>query len=171
MKSTRRRSREFALQGLYQRLVSGNSAEAIAAHLATTPGFDKADATYFNALLNGCLAEGTTLEARYLSMLDRPVEELSPIERSVLLLGSYELAHMPEVPYRVVINESVELAKSFGGTDGHKFINGVLDRLAPELRAAEVKAWPKGTTEPERKPVLKVVPKTAIKPRRKIAPA
>lgn len=171
MKSTRRRSREFALQGLYQRLVSGNTPEAIAAHLATTPGFDKADAAYFNALLKGCLAEGVVLEAHYVSMLDRPVEEISPIERSILLLGTFELAHMPDVPYRVVINESVELAKSFGGTDGHKFVNGVLDKLAPELRAAEVKAWPKGEAAPARMTAAKAVPKTAVKLRRKIAPA
>ena len=72
--------------------------------------------------------------------LDRPLKELSPIERGILLLGAYELAHQPDVPYKVVINEAVELAKSFGGTDGYKYVNGVLDKLAAKLRAAEIKA-------------------------------
>jgi N utilization substance protein B len=137
-KSGRRRSREFALQGLYQWQLSGASATAIEKQLAETSGFDKADEDYFRELLHGAIEDVAGLDTLLLPHLDRKIEELSPIERGILLLGAYELKHRPEVPYRVVINEAIELAKTFGGTDGHKYVNGVLDKVAPEVRAAEV---------------------------------
>ena len=140
MKNARHKARELALQGLYQWLLADEPAEQIRAHLAEFNGYDKADQKYLARLLNGVIADAAELEAKFSPMLDRPIDELSPVERGVLLIGTYELAHVPDVPYRVVINEAVELAKSYGGTDGHKYVNGVLDKLAPSLRAAEVKA-------------------------------
>jgi N utilization substance protein B len=140
MKSARHKARELALQGLYQWLLAKEHAGEIRAHLAEFKGYDKADQDYLGLLLEGVIADAAELDAAFTPLLDRPVEELSPVERGVLLIGAYELAHVPEVPYKVVINEAVELAKSYGGTDGHKYVNGVLDRLAARLRPAEVKA-------------------------------
>ncbi len=144
MKNARHKARELALQGLYQWLLADEKAEEIRTHLAEFKGHDKADKKYLAQLLDGVIADAAQLEAAFGPLLDRPVDELSPVERGVLLLGAYELAHVPEVPYRVVINEAVELAKSYGGTDGHKYVNGVLDKLAAKLRAAEVKARSSG---------------------------
>ena len=140
MKNARHKARELALQGLYQWLLAEEHADEIRLHLAEFKGYDKADQKYLERLLNGVIADAAELETAFSPLLDRPVGELSPVERGVLLIGTYELAHVPDVPYRVVINEAVELAKSFGGTDGHKYVNGVLDKLAASLRGAEVKA-------------------------------
>ena len=143
-KSARRRSREFALQGLYEWLLSrdvGNeNAGAIDAHIRETPGFEKADAEHFGALLHGSIREVAGLRAAISPHLDRPIVELSPVEHAVLLIGAYELAHHVEIPYRVVINEAVEVAKSFGGTDGFKYVNGVLDKLGADFRPDESQA-------------------------------
>jgi N utilization substance protein B len=137
MKTSRRRSREFALQGLYQWQLAGTDAATIAGQLAEATGFDKVDADYFKALLDGAIAAAPALECDITPYLDRAFSRLSPVERGILLLAGYELKHRLEVPYRVVINEAVELAKSYGGTDGHKYVNGVLDKLATRLRAGE----------------------------------
>lgn len=137
MKTDRRRSREFALQGLYQWQLAKTDPAAIALHLAEAKGFDKIDADYFKTLLEGSIAAATDLEQAIAPHLDREYKRLSPVERAILLLAGYELAHRPDVPYRAVINEAVELAKNYGGTDGYKFVNGVLDKLAAKLRAAE----------------------------------
>ena len=137
MKTDRRRSREFALQGLYQWLLAKTEPAVIARQLAEAKGFDKVDPEYFNSLLEGAIAAAPELEVAITPLLDREIGRLSPVERGILLLAGYELAHRPDVPYRVVINESVELAKSYGGTDGHKFVNGVLDKLAAQLRHPE----------------------------------
>jgi N utilization substance protein B len=139
-KSPRRRSRELALQGLYQWQLTAKDPVMIATELAEHEEFTKSDVPYFRTLLNGAIAQVTELESRIQPFLDRPVRELSPIERSILLLGGYELMNELEVPYRVVINEAVEIAKIFGGTDGHKYVNGVLDKLAARLREIEVRA-------------------------------
>jgi len=139
-KSPRRRAREFALQGLYQWRIGGNDEAAIEAHLADTTGFDKADRNFFVGLLSGVLAQQAALQEQLQVHLDRPFAELSPVESSVLLAGAYELANFPQTPYRVIINEAIELTKSFGGTDGHKYVNGVLDKLAAKLRPVEVEA-------------------------------
>ena len=139
-KSPRRRAREFALQGLYQWRLSGNDEAAIEAHLADIAGFDKADRDFFVGLLRGVLAQHGALQEQLQALLDRPFAELSPVESSVLLAGAYELANYPQTPYRVIINEAIELAKGYGGTDGHKYVNGVLDKLAAKLRPAEVEA-------------------------------
>ena len=139
-KSSRRSSREFALQGLYEWLVGGSDVGAIDAHMREQDGFNRADAAHFDALLHGCVAEAADLDALLARHVDRKTTELSPIEHGVLMIGTYELKHCIDVPYRVAINEAVELAKSFGGTDGHKYVNGVLDKAASELRPVEVQA-------------------------------
>ncbi len=139
-KSARRRAREFALQGLYEWQLNPRDTSAIEAHVREQDEFHKCDRVHFDALLHGCVAQRESLDAQLVKFLDRPLDELSPIEHAVLWVGTYELAHCMDVPYKVAINEAVELAKSFGGTDGHKYVNGVLDHLAPQLRAEEVKA-------------------------------
>lgn len=137
-KSARTRAREFALQALYQHLVGRNEAEDIDLFTRDLTGFHKADSAHYDALLHGCIAEADALDALVTPLLDRSLAEISPIERGVLWIGAYEFKHCLDVPWRVVINECIELAKSFGGTDGHKYINGVLNQLAPQLRALEV---------------------------------
>jgi N utilization substance protein B len=139
-KSARRRAREFALQGLYEWLLSAGDAKVIAAHVREQEGYDKCDTAHFERLLMGCIAEAGELDAVLAHHIDRKTEHLSPIEHGVLLMGTYELKHCIEIPYRVAINEAVELAKTFGGTDGHKYVNGVLDKTAAELRPVEVAA-------------------------------
>ena len=140
-KSARRRSRELALQGLYEWLLNGSEAGAIEAHLQfDNPGFAKADREHFQALLHGVMGSSALLHEAITPSLDRPVAELSPVEHAVLLVAVFELLHHPEIPYRVVINEAVELAKTFGGTDGYKYVNGVLDRVALKIRAVEAAA-------------------------------
>jgi N utilization substance protein B len=136
--SGRSRARSFAVQALYQHLVGGNEAAAIDAFTRDLSGFNKSDAAHFDALLQGCTAQSQALDALIQPLLDRPMAEISPIEHGILWIGAYELQHCPDVPWRVVLNECIELAKEFGGTDGHKYINGVLNRLAPSLRTAEV---------------------------------
>ncbi|MBU4611026.1 transcription antitermination factor NusB [Achromobacter sp. GG226] len=143
-RSARRRAREFALQGTYEWLVKGGVDQtdltAIDANVRENEEFAQADAAFFRTLLYGVTREAATLREAFTPFVDRPLAELSPVEHAILLIGTFELLHQVEVPYKVVINEAVELAKSFGGTDGFKFVNGVLDKLAPQLRAAEVEA-------------------------------
>jgi transcription antitermination protein NusB len=139
-KSARRRAREVALQGLYEWLISGASPDAIDAHMREQEGFDKCDALHFDALLRGCIAQATEIDALLIQNLDRQTTRLSPVEHAVLMIGTYELRHCLDVPYKVAINEAVELAKSFGGTDGHKYVNGVLDKTALAVRPDEVNA-------------------------------
>ncbi len=139
-KSTRSRSREFALQALYQHLVSGNSASSIDSFTRDLSGFHKADAAHYDALLHGCIENAEALNTQIVPHLDRPMAEISPIEHACMWIGVYEFQHCLDVPWRVVINESIELAKEFGGTDGYKYVNAVLNALAPTLRAAEVAA-------------------------------
>jgi len=139
-KSARTRAREFALQALYQHLVGRNEADSIDAFTRDLVGFHKADAAHYDALLHGCIADAVELDASITPLLDRKMAEISPIEHAVLWIGAYEFRNCLDVPYRVVINECIELAKAFGGTDGHKYVNGVLHKLAPAFRAAETAA-------------------------------
>ncbi len=139
-KSGRRRARELALQGLYQWLVSAAPAAEIDTHIREQEGFDKCDRAHYDALLYGCIREAATLDAVLARHVDRKTSALSPVEHGVLMIGTYELTHCIDIPYRVAINEAVELAKAFGGTDGHKYVNGVLDKAATDLRPLEVKA-------------------------------
>jgi N utilization substance protein B len=137
MKSARRRSREFAVQALYAWQLSGEGAAGLQTQLAQSKEFGKADSRYFTRILEGTIEDAGELESLIAPVLDRKSEELSPVERGILLLAAFELKNAPEIPYRVVINEAVELAKEFGGTDGHKYVNGVLDKLVAQLRPEE----------------------------------
>ena len=139
-RQARRHARELALQGLYEWLVGRGDAGAIDAHLREQDRHAQCDRTHLNALLHGSIAEAAALDALLARHVDRKTTELSPVEHAALLIGAYELQHCPDIPYKVVINEAVELAKTYGGTDGHKYVNGVLDKLAAGLRAAEVQA-------------------------------
>ena len=138
--SPRHRAREFVVQGLYQYLVGGQDAAAIIAQAESVAGFDKANRALYDSLLDGVLDNEPALQALLEPHIERPWAEVSPIERGILLIAACELRDHPETPYRVIINEAIELTKSYGGTDGHKFVNGVLDKLAPELRPLEVAA-------------------------------
>ena len=138
-KSARRRAREFVVQGLYQWQVGGQDEAAIQGQAAGVAGFDKADNELYKILLADTLQHAEALRADLQPLIDRPWDEISPIECGILLLGACELRYRLETPYRVIINEGIELAKTYGGTDGHKFVNGVLDKLAPILRPHEAK--------------------------------
>lgn len=137
-RTPRHRAREFALQGLYQWLMNNEDAGAIDAHIREAHGFNKADAEHFDALLHGTIRQVAALREGLAPLIDRPIEQLSPIEHAALLIGAYELGNHVEIPYKVVINEAVELTKSFGGIDGHKYVNGVLDKFAAKVRDVEV---------------------------------
>ena len=139
-KSARSRAREFALQALYQFQVGHNEAQAIDVFTRDLAGFHKADAVHYDALLHGCIGEAAELDALIVPLLDRKMQEISPVEHSIMWIGAYEFLHCLDVPWRVALNECIELAKEFGGTDGHKYVNAVLNGLAPRLRAAEVEA-------------------------------
>jgi N utilization substance protein B len=139
-KSARSRAREFALQALYQHLVGRNDTAAIDAFTRDLAGFHKADSVHYDALLHGCVSDGEALDALIVPLLDRKIAEISPIEHAIMWIGAWEFQHAADVPWRVVLNECIELAKEFGGTDGHKYVNAVLNGLAPRLRAAEVEA-------------------------------
>jgi transcription antitermination protein NusB len=139
-RTARHRAREFALQGLYGWLLSGGDGAAIAAQLKALPAYGRADETYLLELMQGTTGSAEDLRAQFVGAIDRPLAELSPVEHSILLIATYELAHRPEIPYRVVINEAVELAKDFGGSDGFRYVNGVLDKLAARIRAREAGA-------------------------------
>ena len=130
-------SRKFAMQALYQWQLTGQSCAELQNQYAAEEGFGDADRAYFEVLLTGTTVARESLDEALGSLLDRPVAQLDPVEHAVLLIGLFELRDQPEVPYRVVINEGVELTKRFGATDGHKFVNAVLDRAARTLRAAE----------------------------------
>lgn len=139
-RQARRQSRQVALQGLYQWLLSGEDAGVIDAHLRDQGSYNKCDQTHLDLLLHGCIREAAALDGVLARHVDRPTKDLSPVEHAALLIGAFELQHCLDVPYKVVINEAVELAKGFGGTDGHKYVNGVLDRVAAQLREVEVQA-------------------------------
>ena len=139
-RAARTRARGFALQALYQIMVGVNPADEVDAFTRDLSGFHKADAVHFDALLHGCAAQAAALDALILPVLDRKLSELSPIEHAVLWIGVYELQHCIDIPWRVVLNECIDLAKEFGGTDGHKYVNAVLNQLAQQLREIEVQS-------------------------------
>jgi len=139
-KSARRRSRELVLQGLYQWRVGGADEAAIEAYAPEMEDFAKADREFFVGTLRGVIGQQEKLTEQISAHIDRAFTELSPIEACILMLGAFELSNHPETPYRVVINEAIELTKAFGGTDGHKYVNGVLDKVAAVVRPDEVAA-------------------------------
>ena len=130
-------SRKLAMQALYQWQMTGQSFAELRNQYAGEEGFADADATYFGELLEGVTESAAALDAHLGTLIDRPVAQLDPVEHAVLLIGLFELTRRLDVPYRVVINEGVDLTKRFGATDGYKFVNAVLDRAARALRAAE----------------------------------
>lgn len=136
----RRRARVLALQALYQRELSRNPVTDIEAEFIVDNDMSKVDSAFFRDLLRGVDRYQQTLDRHFEPFLDRPLSEVDPVERCILRLSTYELAYRIEVPYRVVINESIELAKRFGGTEGHKYVNSVLDKLARRLRGPETSA-------------------------------
>jgi N utilization substance protein B len=136
--SARRRSREFALQGIYQWLFTGDNATQVLKNIAELEGYGQCDTGFLEAELRGTIREADGLRVQLEPLADRKWAEVSPVERAILLIGAWELMHNPEIPYRVTINEAIELGKRFGGTDGHKYVNGVLDRLALAVRPEEV---------------------------------
>lgn len=149
-KSARRWAREFAVQGLYEFYVGGHDPVSIRLRTESDENFKRADKEFFREMWRGLSEDWEPLVALVQPHIDRPFAQVSPIERSVILIGAWELKNRLDIPYRVAINESVELAKSFGGTDGHKWVNGVLDKLAPQLRADEVAAGPRSPSKPAR---------------------
>jgi transcription antitermination protein NusB len=136
--SARRLAREFVLQALYQWQLAGQTVSVIEKQFADAEGFEKADKTFFARVLKSAVTHADATRDALVPHLDRPWDELSPIERGILLLSGHELLASPDVPYRVVINEAIELAKLYGGTDGHKYVNGVLDKLAAVARVDEI---------------------------------
>jgi N utilization substance protein B len=133
----RSRARRLVLQGLYQWQLSGAPTPEIIAQLLADQNTRDTDTEYFEMLLRDAVTGCDALEQRYSAHLDRPAAQLDPVERSILLLATCELESRPEVPYRVVLNEAVELSKKFGAEDSYKYINAVLEKACAELRAAE----------------------------------
>lgn len=140
MTGNRRRSRELALQALYQWQLNESAPDELLRQLADAEDYGNPDGAYLESLVRGTVRDAVALRAHLQPLLDRKVESLSPVEHSLLLMAACELANERETPYRVIINEAVELAKVYGGTDGHKYVNGVLDKLAGALRPEEVAA-------------------------------
>jgi transcription antitermination protein NusB len=138
--SARHRARAFVLQGLYQWMLSGTDPSAIRSSLREASGFAKCDRAFFDVLWCGVTGEFQALLGAFAPYLDRAPSEVSPIEKAILAIGAFEILRAPEIPYRVAINEAVELAKTYGGTDGHRYVNGVLDKLAASARAQEISA-------------------------------
>ena len=134
------------MQGLYQRQLSHNDADVVRQDLAASQGYLRADQPYFGELWDGVTRENDALMTALAPHLDRKPADLSPIERAILVIGAWELAFRVEIPYKVVINEAVEIAKSFGGTDGHRYVNGVLDKLAADVRVMEIAALQRNAT-------------------------
>ncbi len=136
----RRKARVMALQALYQRHMAKADISQIEAEFFVDNDMSQVDTAYFRDLLRGADREREALDRQLGPLLDRPLAEVDPIELAILRLGVYELQFRIDVPYRVVINEAIELAKRFGGTEGHKYVNSILDKLAPRLRSAETRA-------------------------------
>ncbi len=136
----RRKARHYGMQALYQWLMAGAPLNDIEAEFRSDYDFDHVDLEYFQALLHGVPACVDELDAAFEPLLDRDIDDLDPIERTLLRMGIFELKDRIDVPYKVVINEAVALAKKFGATDSHKYINGVLDKAARQLREAETAA-------------------------------
>ena len=140
MSRKRSRSRRLALQALYQWQVTGDDLGEIINHFLADNQERAFEVDYFRDLVRGVPSRLDELDKALAEHLDRPVEEVDLVERALLRLGAYELLAHPEVPYRVVINEAVELAKTFGAEQSHRYVNGVLDKVARRLRAPEVAA-------------------------------
>lgn len=159
--AARRKARSFALQAIYQWHMAGANLAKIEAEFRADNDMSKVDLEYFHEILHGVPRELSALDMIISPLLDRNTEEMTPVELSILRLATYEMIHRIDVPYKVVINEAVELAKTFGATDGHKYVNGVVDKIAQQVRTVEVRqpnanAKPKNVSQKTTKPVFKV---------------
>ena len=159
--AARRKARSFALQAIYQWHMAGADLAKIEAEFRADNDMSKVDLEYFHEILHGVPRELSALDQIIKPLLDRDSEEMTPVELSILRLATYEMMHRIDVPYKVVINEAVELAKSFGATDGHKYVNGVVDKIAQQERTVEVKqpntnSKSKNAAQKTTKPVFKV---------------
>lgn len=134
----KRRARKLVLQALYQWLLSGAELTDIDAQFRVVNDMEKVDCDYFCRLLYDIPAKLSQIETAFIPFLDRPIDSLNPIELTVLRISSFELLYCPELPYRVVLDESVSLAKLFGSQDGHRYVNGVLNNLARQVRSIEI---------------------------------
>jgi N utilization substance protein B len=135
--TARRKARRLATQALYQQQLAGTEVQQLALDFADQCQVKAADEVYFKRLIEGVLSAQSQLDQQLIPYLDRPIEQLDPVEKAILRLGAFELKHCLDVPLRVVINESIELAKVFGATDSYKYINGVLDKLALQIRQTD----------------------------------
>jgi N utilization substance protein B len=140
MSHARTRARECAVQAIYQWQLTGNDLADIEKHFLEEHDLKGVDVAYFRELLHGVPSHLHELDDHITPFLDRSLDSVDPVERAILRVGTYELEFRLETPYRVVINEGVELGKTFGAEDGHKYVNGILDKVAQKLRAKEVKA-------------------------------
>jgi transcription antitermination protein NusB len=136
----RRKSRELVLKAVYRGMLNQSELSAVYRDMTEDPDYAKADEAYFKQLLEAVGVHVTELDEKMAKFIDREVAELSPIEHAILRISACELMFDMSIPYRVVINEGVELAKIYGGIDGHKYINGVLDKLATDVRSTEVQS-------------------------------
>lgn len=136
----RRKSRELVLKAVYRGMLNQSELSQVFRDMVDDPDYNKADEAYFRQLLESVTASIDVIDSKLADFIDRPIVELSPVEHAILRIAGCELMFDLSIPYRVVINEGVELAKIFGGTDGHKYINGVLDKLAADVREAEVQS-------------------------------
>jgi N utilization substance protein B len=136
----RHRARRAAVQGLYQWQLTGNNVGEVERHILETQAADGADHAYFGVLIHGVPADLVRVDEAISPYLDRDLQQVDPVERAILRIGAFELLDRPEVPWRVVISEAVELAKQFGGEQGHRYVNAILDRAAHAIRAVEIGA-------------------------------
>jgi N utilization substance protein B len=143
MSNARTLARHSAVQAIYQWQLSGTDLSEIERQFVEEHGLGTAELAYFNELLRGVPMNLDRIDAALAEFTDRPVAQIDPVERAILRIGTYELLFRPDVPYRVAVNESINLAKEFGATQGHKYVNGILDRVARKHRAAEAAARPK----------------------------
>lgn len=165
MSDTRHKARRLATQALYTWQVAGQDLADIEQQYCLDRDMSKIDGEYFRELLHKVPACIDELDKHFESLLDRGIEEVDSVERAILRLGCYELAYRPDVPYRVVINEAVKLAKVFGADQSHKYINGILDGVAKKLRAAEINARPNTRTNTNSKAATTPDPASKYKPR------
>ncbi|HOY70757.1 MAG TPA: transcription antitermination factor NusB [Methylotenera sp.] len=137
----RRKSRELAMKAIYRGMLNASEVSAVLRDMTEDPDYNKADEVYFKHLLNSVISHASALDDKMAQFIDRKITELSPVEHAILRISGCELMFDASIPYRVVINEGVELAKIYGGLDGHKYINGVLDKMAADVRTAEVEQF------------------------------
>ena len=136
----KQRARKLALQAMYQWLMSGQDIAEIEAQFHIANDMDKVDVPYFSRLIHDVPKHLNDLEAAFIPFLDRPIDTLNPVEHTILRLGTYELQFCPEIPYKIVLDEWVTLSKEFGSVEGHRYVNGVLNNLARQIRAIEIKS-------------------------------